>query len=94
MPVTRRQFELEIYDEMESLKLIIYLTLSRHRHLAYSETELVEICKGSKTASNKDQVLQALKALVGTDTVEVGEIRGENYYAFNREVDTDTWEPR
>ena len=93
MPVTRRQFELEIYDEMESLKLMIYLVLSLQKHLAYSETELLEICKGNN-GGRKDQVLQALKALANTEAVEVKELSGEDYYAFNREVDTDTWEPR
>lgn len=93
MPVTRRQFELEIYDEMESIKLMIYLILSLQRHLAYSETELLEICKGND-GSRKEQVLQALKELANTEAVEVRELGGEDYYAFNREVDTDTWEPK
>ncbi len=93
MPVTRRQFELEIYDEMESLKHMIYLVLSLQKHLAYSEAELLEICKGND-GSRKDQVLQALKALANTEAVEVRELGGEDYYVFNREVDPDTWEPR
>lgn len=94
MPLTRRQFELEIYDQMESIKLMIYLTLSMQRHLAYSEKELIKICEGSKTTSSKDQVIQALKALVETEAVKVREIEGEDYYAFNRDVDPDTWEAR
>ena len=44
MPLTRRQFELGIYDETESLIRLIYRLLSENKHLAYSEEELPLRC--------------------------------------------------
>ena len=48
MPLTKRQFELGVYDETESLKYLVYELLSRNKHLAYSEGELLEMYKGNR----------------------------------------------
>ena len=93
MPLTKRQFELGVYDETESLKYLVYELLSRNKHLAYSEGELLEMYKGNRE-SRVDQVRRALEELTGMGAVESRKIDGTLYYAFRREVDPTTWEPR
>ena len=46
LPLTKRQFELGVYDETESLMYLVYELLSRN--LAYSEGELLEMYKGNR----------------------------------------------
>ena len=93
LPLTKRQFELGVYDETESLMYLVYELLSRNKHLAYSEGELLEMYKGNRE-SRVDQLRRALEELTGMGAVESRKIDGTLYYAFRREVDPTTWEPR
>lgn len=89
MPLTKRLFQLAVDTEAESLMRQVYELLSGQNHLAFSEAELLDM-----TSSDINQLNQALEALAGIGAVEVRKIGTEYYYAFNREVDQATWEPR
>ena len=93
MPLTKRQFELGIYDETLGLMWLAYELLSQNKHLAYSEGELLEMYKGNGE-SRIDQFRRALEALTNAGAVQSREIDGTLYYAFYREVDQATWELR
>ena len=92
MPLTRRQFELGIYDETESLIRLIYRLLSENKHLAYSEEELHEMYKGGGK-NRVDHFHRALEALTGMGAIESRKIQRTLYYAFHQEVDLAAWEP-
>ena len=91
MPLTKRQFELGVYDETLGLMCLVYELLSQNKHLAYSEGELLEMYKGNGE-SRIDQFRRALEALTNAGAVQSREIDGTLYYAFYREVDQATWE--
>ncbi len=93
MPLTKRQFELGVYDETEGLMCLLYDLLSQNRHLAYSEGELLEMHNG-KSEGRTGQIRRALDALTNAGAVQSREIDGTLYYAFYREVDQATWELR
>ena len=85
MPLTKRQFELGVYDETEGLMCLLYDLLSQNRHLAYSEGELLEMHNG-KSEGRTGQIRRALDALTNAGAVQSREIDGTLYYAFYREV--------
>ena len=89
MPLTKRQFELGVYDETEGLMRLLYDLLSQNRHLAYSEGELLEMHNG-KSEGRTGQIRRALAALTNAGAVQSREIDGKLYFAFQREVDQAT----
>ena len=93
MPLTKRQFELGVYDETEGLMRLVYELLSQNKHLAYSEDELIEMHNGHREGRN-DQVRRALGALTNAGAVQSREIDGTLYYAFWQDADQATWEPK
>ena len=93
MPLTKRQFELGLYDEAEAIMHLIYDLLSKRRDLAYSEGELLEMYKGAEERRT-GQVHRALEALTSMGAIESGEIQGTLYYAFHQEVNLATLESK
>ena len=95
MPLTKRQFELGVYDETEGLMCLLYDLLSQNRHLAYtySEGELLEMHNG-KSEGRTGQIRRALEALTNAEAVQSREIDGTLYYAFWQDVDQAAWEPK
>lgn len=94
MPLTKRQFELQIDEEMENWMRQVYLLLVAHRELAYSYLELLEAVFGpQKSAGAKNakfrRTLDILCELGAIDRRSVGET---DYYAIYHEVNTRTWQ--
>ncbi|MBM3941840.1 MAG: hypothetical protein FJ316_02735 [SAR202 cluster bacterium] len=93
MPLTKRQFELRIDDEVESLMRSIYEQVGRHRELAYSQYELEEILVGEHVSSHqRRKIQQALEALTRISALDKRDIGGTDYYAFLQGFNTDSWE--
>ena len=67
----------------------VYDVLCEHKHLAFSEAELIEMAQGDPRCA-----LQALEILESIGAVEVRKIENEFYYAFKREVDQAAWKPK
>ena len=89
MPLTRRQYEVGVDSDTENLMRQINDVLCEHKHLAFSEAELIEMVNGDLRYA-----LQALEILESIGAVEVRRIENESYYAFKREVDQATWKPK
>ena len=89
MPLTRRLYEVGVDSDTENLMRLIYDQLCEHKHLAFSESELLEMVHGEPRCA-----LQALEILESVGAVEVRKIENEFYYAFKREVDQAAWKPK
>ena len=93
MPLTKRQFELGIDDDIQCRMGQIYHLLCGSRELAYSSDELHQIILGAgPEETGREQFDLALDVLVRISAVEkrwVGEV---DYYALLQEFDTTTWE--
>lgn len=87
MPITRRQFELGINNEIDALMERIYNFLDAHRDLAYNQGELEKEVGGE----DPNHFPRALEVLVTVGAFESGWVRNDSYYAFANEVDTETW---
>lgn len=101
MPLTRRQFELGIDEEIEAWMQQVYHLLANIRDLAYSELELRQniLGEGGRVAhvtqgERKAKFQRALDVLVFVEAIERRQVDGSDYYAFAREFDTSSWEPK
>ena len=102
MPLTRRQFELGIDDELETTMRGIYNLLHGHRNLAYSIDELeIEFIGQPREDVSGGPVInvvavrklsRALRLLVELGAVAKRTVDVTDYYAFLRRFDTRTWE--
>ena len=93
MPLTKRQFQLGIDQEIENWMRQIYGFLAEDREHAYSGEELFKKVVGERWHSALQAKLdQALTVLVGIGTVELREVVGIPYYKFYHEADQTTWE--
>ena len=93
MPLTKRLFELGVGPQTEAWMRRIYDFLSADREHAYSRAELYEkFVEGMGLEDHRFPLV--LDALEGVGGVEAREVRGTRYYAFYREVDQISWEPK
>lgn len=93
MPLTKRQFELQIDQQIEGWMRQVYELLETHQDLAYSGDELRHELLGDSPAPTKAETFgRALETLDSIGAVEKREVHDLVYYAFNRKVDTDNWE--
>lgn len=88
MPITKRQFELGINNEIDALMKRVYDFLNTHRDLAYNRDELEKEVGGG----DSNRLPRALEVLVTVGAAEAGWVRNDSYYAFANEIDTKTWE--
>ena len=88
MPITKRQFELGIDDEMAKLMERIYALLSAGPEVAYNSTEILPQV-GNPDVGRLEATLEALR-MVGA--IEKRLVNDAPYYAFLGEVDTKTWQ--
>jgi Fe2+ or Zn2+ uptake regulation protein len=94
MPLTKRQFELRIDEEMEDWMRQVYHLLNNHRDLAYSSEELCQAVLGkSRDLSASEKLHRSLDALARIGAVERREVHETAYYAFSMAFDTQTWTP-
>lgn len=106
MPITKRQFELRINEEIGKWMVAVYSYLADHKDLAYSSAEIRDVMANTLgrprildddrggVAVRTDILGIALDRLVGTGAVQERVVAGGNYYSFYHEFDTDTWNPR
>jgi len=94
MPLTIRQFELGIDEDIENWMRHIYELLEGNRELAYSFEELLQNFLGTSYQSVlREKLNRALDVLVMIGAVDKREVTRTDYYAFRREIDVDSWEP-
>lgn len=93
MPLSIRQFDLGINEEIESLMREVYWLLVRNPELAYSSKELRQaILADSSEVANNESFGRALDVLAELRAVEMRWVNDEDYYAFHREFNTESWE--
>ena len=92
MPLTKRQFELGLDHEGESLMRQVYELLVAHPELAYSQKEIQqEVLAQPTQVSILGKFRRAVDALVGIGAVDLRKVGRTNYYAILQEFDTGTW---
>ena len=93
MPLTKRQIELQIDQEIESWMRQVYYLLKADQQLAYSTEELHRELLGDSPLSTKAEKFgRALETLDRIGAVEKRLGHDIVFYAFNSKVDTDKWE--
>jgi hypothetical protein len=103
MPINRCHFDLGIDSEGESWMREIYNYLAGHQDSAYSYQELLSVIRlrfrtkgieGFDNEADKANFERALDALVWIGAVDTRKIDDTAYYAFLKEFDTSSWEPK
>jgi hypothetical protein len=91
MPLTKRQFELGVDEEGETMMRQVYELLAAHSELAYSLQEIQGAILGQNSFDTSGKVQRAVKALVGIGAVDQREVGERDYFAFLQVFDTGTW---
>ncbi len=92
MPLNKRQFDLGIDDEIETWMRQVYEILVTHQDLAYSDEELLKEVLGESPGISKSAKFgRALLTLDSLGAVEKRQVHESQYYAFSREINTNTW---
>ena len=93
MPLTKRQFDLGVDEEGESLMRRVYDLLAAHPELAYSLEEFEEAFLGQVNLPGPKlgKFRRAVEVLVEIGAVDQREVAGVGYYAILQEFDTNTW---
>jgi hypothetical protein len=95
MPLTKRQFELRVDEEMENWMRQVYDLLEGHRDLAYSSEELRQPVLGDDPLpSTREKFDRALNVLARIGAVDKRGVYDTDYYAFEQAFDTESWEPK
>jgi len=95
MPITKRQFELGIDEDIQSRMHQIYDLLAANRDLAYSSEELRHKLLGdSYDSSQKANQERALDVLAQIGALDKRWVADTAYFAFDQEFDTDSWQPK
>ena len=89
MPLTKRQFELGVDEEVENYMREIYTLLDHHKELAYSYPELLQNDAGRPPDETKFE--RALEVLIEIGAVDKRDVTDTDYYAFARTVNTNSW---
>ena len=92
MPISKRQFELGIDEDIQVWMRKVYEMLSHDRESAYSYEELVDSFLGDTFSSRqRDYFRRALEVLVEVGAVVMRWVTDTDYYAFRREVNAESW---
>jgi hypothetical protein len=96
MPLTKRQFELGVDEEGETIMRQVYELLAAHSELAYSLQEIQGAILPKDSFPNfgpqqAGKVQRAVRVLVGIGAVDVREVGDRDYFAFLQKFDTGTW---
>ena len=100
MPITKRQFELGIDEDIQSWMQKIYARLSTNRELAYSAEEVQEgllhdtrQVQTLEKAGTMHKIYRALDVLVEIGAVDKRSVADTGYFAFGSEFDHNSWLP-
>lgn len=88
MPITKREFQLGISQEVGELMSKIYDFLESRRDLAFTPAEIL---KETAPSCPTQQLENTLKLLVKIGAVEQRKIAEQAYYVFRKEFDTNAW---
>ena len=94
MPISRRQFNLGINNELKDWMEKLYTVLQQNKETAYTQEELEELLEVNATSigleSNAQTALdKALERLITMNCAESREINGTLYFAVGqRELET------
>ena len=92
MPITKRQFELGIDDDVQRRMQEIYALLVSDREVAYSFEELFQSFIGDAYMSaDRAKLQRALDVLVEIGAVDKRWVTDTAYYAFHLEFNIDSW---
>jgi len=94
MPITKRQFELGIDEDIQSWMQKIYALLSKNRESAYSTEEIRDSLAGDvfQDATSK-MIYRARDVLVEIGAIDKRPVDFTDYFAFGSEFDTRSWIP-
>ncbi|MFQ6027096.1 MAG: hypothetical protein ACE5Q6_06355 [Dehalococcoidia bacterium] len=90
--MTKRQFELRIDAEIESWMRQVYELLVAHQDLAYSTEELLHEVLGDSPGIHREKFGRALETLTKLGAIEKRQVHDTEYYAFDSQVNTQSWE--
>ena len=92
MPITKRQFELGIDDQIDALMRRVYEWLVGHSESAFSTTELEHAVFGQSVSSKQyDALRAALDTLSRIKAIEKRTVGREDYYAFSSKFEVENW---
>ena len=92
MPITKRQFELGIDEDIQEWMRKIYDLLKADREIAFSYEELRHDFLGNSYSYSEGTKLgRALEVLVEISALDKRRVTDTDYYAFHWEFDTDSW---
>ena len=93
MPITKRQFQLGIGEDIQRRMRDIYTLLGNERESAYSSGELRHTFLGDTFAPDEKYNLdRALDVLVEIGAVAKRLVADSSYYAVDAKFDTESWE--
>ena len=93
MPITRKQFDLGIDEDIQRWMRRVYPFLEKRREEAYSKTELIrEWPELDRDGTEMALFDHALDALVRVGAFESRWVGKTTYYLHREEVDMGTWE--
>ena len=93
MPLNKRQFQLGVGEETETLMRTIYGMLAKDREHAYNADEVLKGLDKRFMHEWRHRFDHALEALVEVGALELRDVDGTSYYAFHIEIDQNTWQP-
>ena len=94
MPITRRQFELGINDDIEEWMREAHAFFSMRRDEAFSTGEIAQNLEADSKAGGTRDLRRGLEALERVLAIQKRVVRGKTYYAFWHEMNPETWEEK
>jgi hypothetical protein len=102
MPITGRQFELGVNDEIQTLMVRVYELLRKDVDLAYSRAEIADAlglptvlnplgARYEAAVESQSNLREALAALLRLNGAAKRTVRREEYYRASQELNTETW---
>ena len=92
MPITKRQFQLGIDDQIDLLMRQVYDLLASNAEAAFSTLELQEALLGQSPSHGQYQALDAaLDTLGRIKAIEKRTVAREDYYAFSSKFEVENW---
>ena len=94
MPITRRQFELGIDENIQRWMESTYAFLQDRRDVAFTREELNKTLSSASepTTARDDNLGHALDALVRVGAAESRFVGPDLYYSFGDDINMETWE--